>query len=655
MGENGIMMRERKKKRTWIRVCLIAEAVVLVMFAAIALILSNTERTMVERSAQEEMNRLSERLTGSEMWSNSADANRVLLIQWATIREIVSHNETFRDNYAIAMRYDDNSGENRMYESGPMAILMVAKREGTGAETWDLNDPNVSPERYTWDLWKYFSGEENQSILRRLTEKSKENGLTFYISKICGRWTENERIKLTQVTFRFVVRSINEAPEATLRTADHEDTDEVLWDGDNRDESSADGVEFYIAPQSEELSQMLSKPDLEFAESRYRTYRFGVNEKNDIRTDDELVAAYREEDDGSIFLDKETGTRDASVVFYAVFDISKIVRTRLRGKLLVTFAFLQAGAIIAVILIGEAQRRRKEQRQLRDTFVNAMAHELKTPAAVVRNTAEYLSTGAKPEKQGHYYEVLTRESDSMDTLLNRMLTYTEVLDGKVDLNPQATDLNKLTDDTLASYADLIAEKGMQVEFTKRSASKPNCDPNLMGMVIDNLISNAVRYGEPGSTIVVKTEEMAFSVWNKAEALTEAELERIWTPMFSTERKKKDSETGGMGLAISAVILDRHAAFYEARNEGDGLLFRFDFASAEKIEKSRKYAWLYLISTTLGMLCAAIYAFNYITRGNTLNLVVVFLWLTASVLWTVAYTAANRSKQRRKKKTKPAKA
>ena len=649
MGENGIMMRERKKKRTWIRVCLIAEAVVLVMFAAIALILSNTERTMVERSAQEEMNRLSKRLTGSEMWSNSADANRVLLIQWATIREIVSHNETFRDNYAIAMRYDDSSGENRMYESGPMAILMVARREGTDAEAWDLNDPNASTDRYTWDLWKFFPGEENQSILRRLTEKSKENGLTFYISKICGRWTENERIKLTQVTFRFAVRSINESPEATLRTADHEDTDEVLWDDDDRDERSATDVEFYIAPQSEELSQMLSKPDSEFAESRYRTYRFGVNEKNDIRTDDELVAAYREEDDGSIFLDKETGTRDASVVFYAVFDISKIVRTRLRGKLMVAFAFLQAGAIIAVILIGEAQRRRKEQRQLRDTFVNAMAHELKTPAAVVRNTAEYLATGAKPEKQGHYYEVLTRESDSMDTLLNRMMTYTEVLDGKVELNPCATDLNRLAEDVLASYADLIAEKGMNVEFTTRSSERPNCDPHLIGMVIDNLIANAVRYGVPGSRIVVKAEGKAFSVWNKAEALTEAELERIWTPMFSTERKKKDSETGGMGLAISAVILDRHAAVYEARNEGDGLLFRFDFGSAEKFEKGRKYAWLNLISMTLGMICAAIWAYNYNTYGKPLHFIVMILWLTASVLWSVTYTVAGRRKQRRKKR------
>ena len=315
--------------------------------------------------------------------------------------------------------------------------------------------------------------------------------------------------------------------------------------------------------------------------------------------------------------------------------------------------YIQLIAIGGMALLYVGLRKSEERKQLRDTFVNAMAHELKTPAAVVRNTAEYLATGAKPEKQGHYIEVLTRESESMDTLLNRMLTYTQVLDGKIELNPVETDWNSITDRVIASYSDLIAERQMKVEFAVRTAERPICDPDLIGMVIDNLISNAVRHGEPGSTIIVQTAEQRFMVWNKADPLTEEELEKLWSPMFQTERRSKDSETGGMGLAISASILDRHGASYDAYNQDDGLLFRFDFSKAKENTKRRRDSWLSVIIATIFLIPAAtFFGTRYALDGGVDRLaymcMYLFIWVLAAVLHAIRSGTGKKRVRKRKK-------
>ena len=338
----------------------------------------------------------------------------------------------------------------------------------------------------------------------------------------------------------------------------------------------------------------------------------------------------------------------ASVAYYVLVDVGTIVHRKAIRKILAFSILTQGIVIIAMLIWWGVDRRRRELKKLRDTFINAMAHELKTPVAVVRNTAEYLATGAKPEKQAHYLGVLLRESDSMNAKLEQMLTYTRVMDESVTLHPERTDWNKLAEESLASYDDMIVQKGMTVDFSTKTYALPNCDRALMGMVIDNLIANAVRYGEPGSTIVIKAEDKKFSVWNKTAPLSDAELAEIWTPMFETDRKKADSETGGMGLAISAGILDRHGASYGANNEGDGLVFWFDFAKTEVIEKTRKWAFLSLITVGLNIVCALIWASMYLTRGNVGQLIVMVLWLVCGILNAFVF-ANNRSAKARKPK------
>lgn len=306
------------------------------------------------------------------------------------------------------------------------------------------------------------------------------------------------------------------------------------------------------------------------------------------------ISSLSRSDNGEII---ETGEQMA--MFTLVVDLKTITHRKTVRTLLIVILFTQAAACIIMFWRYAVTRGERDAKALKDTFINAMAHELKTPSAVIRSTAEYLSTGARPEKQQHYFDVLTRESESMDTLLNRMLTYSRMSDDHVSLNVTQTDWNDMINKTLASYSDLLLEKKMKVIFKERSSEKPIADPSLLEMVIDNLISNAVKYGEAESTIVIKTTYQKFTIWNKTDAFQGENLNEIWTPMYQTEQKKADSLTGGMGLAICASVLKRHNASYGAYREADGISFFFDMD--RPLKSSIPYRFFTGITTTLFMM------------------------------------------------------
>ena len=653
----------RKKNSKWkrIRPFLVAEIITLVVIAILAqIIYSDTKKSVtLEIESRQEWAASEAKAQRKEGADQILSFIRyVKLVFSGEVRWI--YDEDYKDCISVACLCDyfDEDYYDKYYDViirdpdfpikgdglfvyGTECLLTVSDYpEGTASDSrYDL-DVQKKTTKTTWNLTKYFDYDELITFLESITLGSSD---TIFIDELRGREASKGHYIPT------MIRVVEGEETYELKSKDYREEDVVRA----KRGSDSEGMLFYF-PQPGELSDNIV--GMAFGD-------FYPSE------DERYIGKTWEFDEGSYFADGYTdGIRlnkiyqdqygeitytyddEPSVAYYVLIDAGTIIGRKACRKILAFSLFIQCLVIIAMLIWWGVDRRRRELKKLRDTFINAMAHELKTPVAVVRNTAEYLSTGAKPEKQAHYLEVLLRESDSMNEKLEQMLTYTRVMDESVTLRPERTDWNKLAEESLASYGDMIAQKGMTVDFSTKTYALPNCDRALIGMVIDNLIANAVRYGEPGSTIVVKAENEKFSVWNKTAPLSEAELAEIWTPMFETEKKKVNSETGGMGLAISAGILDRHGAAYGAENEGDGLLFWFDFAKAGDIEKARKFAFISLITTALNIVCAVIWGSMYLTRGQLPLLLCMVGWLVVGILNAVVF-AQNRSAKAKKPKKK----
>ena len=581
-----------------------------------------------------------------------------ILTRVRDLRNTLYYDDAYDDCYVVSVLYDcfdaegyrENGGKEQgivtdgLYLEGTIVYLKAEYYEEDEYHSLWLQKERI------WDLTKYFSKEEIEKLVEFLPiDKGLSVSWNITVKQVRGREKEDGHFIITGMT-------VSAPGTLELRSKEYKTSDMILPTGyltkDGRQGTVL--LSLVVEKQNRELSGKMEWLRVEGEEdSRY--YLKTLNYCDPYYTwlgTNQRIREIQEASNGEVsYLTRGADATIPNTVLYVMFDRGQIVWNKAGRKILCAVLFVQSCAVIAMIILYTGLHKREEQRKLRDTFVNAMAHELKTPAAVVRNTAEYLATGAKPEKQGHYIDVLTRESDSMDTMLNRMLTYTRVLDGKVELHPVETDWNSLTDKVIDSYSDLIAERNMKIVFTKRDTEWPVCDPDLIGMVIDNLISNAVRHGEPGSAIIVQTVGQRFMVWNKADPLTDEELEKLWTPMFQTERRSKDSETGGMGLAISAGILDRHGASYGAYNHEDGLLFMFDFTKAKENTKTMRYAWVFLALAGLWLLLAAFHGMSYVSGGNVGDLIVMCGELAVGIAQTAVYALNSRFGKKRIRKRK----
>lgn len=643
------MRKHRKNRWKSIRPYLLTELIAVVMAVLLAATIYFSNRATVLADIEERMNQYGQYYVLSA--SNVGESmSRVRFM----LRELNSQTD-YRDCTVVAflceLTGDDGEGEESddsafsgggLFLEGTFAYLEAFysedSREASGG--LDVRD-------YLWDLKKFFSKKDIDALVGFIPKDStgEDDWTKYKLVEVRGRKTGDGHFQITGM------RVTKENDLLELRSPEFRETDEAIPEN-YRTEDGRQGrvsLQLHVITQNPEMSTLVNTfRNQEADRGKYFWKVFDnsdprLNSQNEIN---ERIEHLRAGDGGEIsYMVPDRST--PSTVFYVLIDHARITWNRTLRKMICIAILLQGYAILAMILVHAGLRKKEERRQLHATFVNAMAHELKTPAAVVRNTAEYLATGAKPEKQDHYINVLTRESESMDTLLNRMLTYTRVLDGNVEFKPVKTDLSKLAEEAIIPYTDLIAEKWMTVDLSVRPTVTTKCDPALMSMVIDNLISNAVRYGNPGSRIVVRLNEMVFSVWNEAEALSEEDLASVWTPMFVSERRAKDSETGGMGLAISAGILKRHGFTYGASNVENGLLFWIKLAETKGTDKqesddSRNNGVVW------SALCFSLIPLYSVIAGNDdwSDLVIVGIWMAFCIFEILirTYTLKKKKKQ-----------
>lgn len=244
---------------------------------------------------------------------------------------------------------------------------------------------------------------------------------------------------------------------------------------------------------------------------------------------------------------------------------------------LIPFLLLCQGGVLVVILCNWLIRGKREKyEQMRNTFINAMAHEMKTPAAVIRNSAECIQGNIAPEKNPYYLEMIINESERMNDLLSKMFLYTRTSDGIYALDKEAYSL-RASVDSICESQELAAEfRGLTVEVQEENAEEVMADKALIDVVLGNLISNAVKYAKENGKIVITLYKKGCSVYNDGQKLTAEQTERIWEPLYKVDESRTDQDgSSGMGLAICKNILELHSAKYGVENEAEGVRFFFE--------------------------------------------------------------------------------
>ena len=155
-----------------------------------------------------------------------------------------------------------------------------------------------------------------------------------------------------------------------------------------------------------------------------------------------------------------------------------------------------------------------------------------------------------------------------------MLDLSKLESQNISLTMEDVDLLDIVDESLDSMAYLLEKKNIHLNAELDSATI-HADHFKIEMVINNFISNALRYTEDGKSVYVHLDEHCFEVENEGAQIPNDEVEKIWLTFHKVDKARNEEGTG-LGLAKCKAILDLHHFEYGVKNTDKGVLFYFKF-------------------------------------------------------------------------------
>jgi signal transduction histidine kinase len=197
-------------------------------------------------------------------------------------------------------------------------------------------------------------------------------------------------------------------------------------------------------------------------------------------------------------------------------------------------------------MLGRLERSRERQQQ----FVADASHELRSPLAGIRQTAEVARAhpGALPE--GELAEAVLEESGRLQRLVEQLLLLTRADEGVVARTQQDVDL----DDLALAEARRVVRPGLAVDTTRVAAGRVRGDRTALAQVVRNLLDNAARHAERRVAVTVREDGgvVELVVEDDGAGIPEDQRRRVFERFVRLdEARARDTGGSGLGLAISA--------------------------------------------------------------------------------------------------------
>lgn len=228
-----------------------------------------------------------------------------------------------------------------------------------------------------------------------------------------------------------------------------------------------------------------------------------------------------------------------------------------------------------VKIIYSANKLYDQQEALEETrrdFINAIAHELKTPLGVIRNFAENLLEHNMEEKREYYLTQIVGQTEEMDRLAGEMIFISRMDSEKLVLGRESLSLWDLIEEQLTRLKPLIEEKQIQVDIQKEQDFQVEGDRDYLSRAVWNLLTNAIDYNVPEGRIVIGLNERTCTIENTGTPLSEEQLAHGFDLFYSQDksRSSKDGKHMGLGLYLAKKILDKHGLHIVLENTKTGV-------------------------------------------------------------------------------------
>jgi signal transduction histidine kinase len=215
-------------------------------------------------------------------------------------------------------------------------------------------------------------------------------------------------------------------------------------------------------------------------------------------------------------------------------------------------------AFVGFIAAYHSFQRQKELSDLKTNFVSSVSHELRAPIASVRLMAENLESGkiAGAPKQNEYFRFIVQECRRLSSLIENVLDFSRIEQGRKQYAFEQTDLAALTRITVKLMEPYAAEKGVWLKLEPLPESvEASVDGQALQQALVNLIDNAVKHSPKGETVTAgitsQDGTIKLFVADHGPGIPRGEQEKIFERFYRLGSELR-RETQGVGIGLSVV-------------------------------------------------------------------------------------------------------
>jgi signal transduction histidine kinase len=255
---------------------------------------------------------------------------------------------------------------------------------------------------------------------------------------------------------------------------------------------------------------------------------------------------------------------------------------------LVTVVAEEASILVETAMLNRRLAETAEQlaalNRMKDEFVSTVSHEFKTPLTTITGFLSVMldgETGPMNEQQMKFLQIAKSAAKRLSGLVSDLLDLSR-LEGGAKMEVHSLDLVELVSQSVENHQPMAAEGGKTLVWTPPvpTLSPAAGDQRWLGLVVDNLISNALKFTRPNGKVTVeardKGEFLMVSVADDGIGIPLQDREKIFERFYRASNRAEVNAPGtGLGLAIAREVVGKHGGKIWFDSEpGQGTTFRF---------------------------------------------------------------------------------
>jgi len=224
----------------------------------------------------------------------------------------------------------------------------------------------------------------------------------------------------------------------------------------------------------------------------------------------------------------------------------------------------------------------EELNRLKGNLLSTVSHELRTPLSTIKGYSTMLidyDRRLKREEKHDYLEAIDKATDRLTELVDHLLDMSRLDAGLLRLDKTSTDVTTLLRTAVAEARLRMPGYNIVLNLPEAVLSA-NADGRRIRQVVDNLIDNAIKYSEEGTTVTVEARkqnsEMVFSVTDQGMGIPREEHDKVFDRMYRLEQRLAHDPGGmGLGLALCKALVEVHSGrIWVESKVGKGSKFSF---------------------------------------------------------------------------------